>query len=244
MRSFSGWFDAQPHVCVPSQDGLMRAFKEAATCMRSFSGWFDAQPHPHVCVPSQDGLMCSHMYAFLLRMDGLMRSHMYAFLLRMVWGPALARAARGYAGDVSAASALDLSTQVEPLPRLMLTMTTLRMSNVVLIDLRSAVEIAAKGSPQLPRGASKPLLVPLATVLDKRLRSQMSGAGGVEVQSTAMVIAALKKVTKGTTVLLLDRNGSTSKEGDVGGAPGPPAKATCSRAQHGHMASIKNWQEN
>eukprot|EP00240_Pyramimonas_obovata_P004573 CAMPEP_0118957528 /NCGR_PEP_ID=MMETSP1169-20130426/62150_1 /TAXON_ID=36882 /ORGANISM="Pyramimonas obovata, Strain CCMP722" /LENGTH=400 /DNA_ID=CAMNT_0006905615 /DNA_START=31 /DNA_END=1233 /DNA_ORIENTATION=+ len=116
--------------------------------------------------------------------------------LSPVWGPALASSIRGYAGDISAASALDLVTQ----------------SNVMMVDLRSAEEIAAKGSPLLPRGASKLSLVPVATIMDKRLRGQMSRAASVEVESTAIVIAALKRVTKGTTVLLLDRKGSTSKQ--------------------------------
>lgn len=112
-----------------------------------------------------------------------------------IWVPALATAFRGYAGELSPPTSLDI----------------LNTEDCLLIDLRSPEEILGKGSPALPRGVvSKMIQVELARVKDKKLRSAMASPFDLEVSSTAVIISSLKKVKKGLKILLLDTNGSLS----------------------------------
>jgi rhodanese-related sulfurtransferase len=102
---------------------------------------------------------------------------------------------RGYAGEISPAAALDSVTN---------------NSNTVLIDIRTEREKETGGVPDLPSN-NRLLEVEYAQIEDRKIRSQLRDASGIERQVTALQIASLKKVGKGTTVMLLDKNGSTSR---------------------------------
>lgn len=102
---------------------------------------------------------------------------------------------RGYAGDVSAPAALDLvSTR----------------GNTFIVDLRSEREKENGGALDIP-GNGRLIELEYAEVGDRKLRSQLRNVSGLELQVTAMEVAALKKIGKGSTLLLLDRNGGQSR---------------------------------
>jgi len=116
-------------------------------------------------------------------------------------GPGLLGAAfgslRGFAGEISAAQALDLLSNE---------------GNAVLIDIRTEAEKESSGLPDAPSSASGKLVeVEYATVADKKLRGALKDPGYIEAQVTALQIAALKRLGKGTKILLLDRYGNASK---------------------------------
>lgn len=107
----------------------------------------------------------------------------------------LGGALRGYAGQVSPAAALDiLSTQ----------------GNCVMVDIRSAREKESAGLPDLPNNG-KLVELEYASVADRRVRSQLRNAGDIELKVTALQVAALKKIGKGTTIFLMDKNGGNAK---------------------------------
>lgn len=102
---------------------------------------------------------------------------------------------RGYAGDISAPAALDLvSTR----------------NNTYIIDLRSDREKESAGSLDIP-GNGRLIELPYAAFEDRKLRGQLRNVPALELQTTALLVASLKKLGKGSTILLVDRNGSTSK---------------------------------
>ncbi|GAB4821917.1 hypothetical protein N2152v2_008963 [Parachlorella kessleri] len=105
-------------------------------------------------------------------------------------------ALRGFAGEVSPAAALDALSSG---------------GGAVLLDIRTAREKEAAGLPDLPGGSGKLVEVEYASIADRKLRGQLRNAGDLELKITAMQVAALKRLGKGTTVYLLDRNGSSSK---------------------------------
>lgn len=102
-------------------------------------------------------------------------------------------AARGYAGDVPPTTALD---------------ALVSEGNNALIDIRAAADKEAEGVPDLPDNTK---LVELEFVslpgADAELRNKQS----VEAESTAVQIAALKKLSTGMTVYILDDEGSNAK---------------------------------
>eukprot|EP00884_Botryococcus_braunii_P022393 jgi/Botrbrau1/8838/Bobra.0335s0025.1 len=102
---------------------------------------------------------------------------------------------RGYRGDLTPASALDLVSNE---------------GNVVLVDLRSDREKESGGIPELPSGRSA-IELEYVTIADRKIRGQLRNPGALETTVTALEIAQLKRVSKGTTVLLLDKSGSQSK---------------------------------
>lgn len=103
---------------------------------------------------------------------------------------------RGYAGDVSAPAALDL-------------VATRR--NTFIVDLRSEREKESGGVLDVPGGAARLIELEYAAVEDRKLRSQLRNVSQLELQVTSMEVASLKKIGKGSTVLLIDRNGSQAK---------------------------------
>ena len=121
--------------------------------------------------------------------------------LLYVVGPPLVRslstAARGYAGDVSPAAALDAVSAG---------------GDVALVDIRSAREKESAGLPDLPSGGlggggGRYLEVEFAGLEDRRLRGALRDAAAVERRVTALQVASLKRLGKGTRILLMDRNG-------------------------------------
>eukprot|EP00878_Enallax_costatus_P000403 GHUV01000492.1.p1 GENE.GHUV01000492.1~~GHUV01000492.1.p1 ORF type:complete len:402 (+),score=171.48 GHUV01000492.1:78-1283(+) len=104
---------------------------------------------------------------------------------------------RGYAGEVTAAQALDLVAND---------------GSAVLIDIRTEREKEASGLADVPGGAKGKLLeVEFAFTEDKKLRGQLRDASAIEAQITALQIGALKRIGRGTKVLLLDRYGNQAK---------------------------------
>lgn len=102
---------------------------------------------------------------------------------------------RGYAGELNAAAAQDAIVN----------------NNAVLVDVRTFKEKEASGVPDLPSAASSKVFeVEFATTEDRKLRSSLRDANALEAQVTALQIAALKKINKGSTLVLLDRYGSTA----------------------------------
>lgn len=104
---------------------------------------------------------------------------------------ALLTALRGYAGDVSAAAALD---------------AVVGRGSSVLLDIRSRRDKEAQGVPDLPGGA-RLIEVELASVGDRRLRGSLRDASAAERQLTALQISSLRRVSRGTPLLLLDSRG-------------------------------------
>lgn len=104
---------------------------------------------------------------------------------------------RGYAGEVTAASALDLVVQ---------------SGDTVIVDIRTQKEKEASGVPDVPGSASGRVIeVEYAITEDRKLRGQLKDPNYIEATVTALQIAALKKVNKGTKIILLDRYGSSSQ---------------------------------
>eukprot|EP00798_Chlamydomonas_sp_ICE-L_P025113 gene25113-10754_t len=102
---------------------------------------------------------------------------------------------KGYAGKYTAAAAQD----------------NIVNAGAFLIDVRSAREKDASGLPDLPSSAnSKYFEVELATTADRKLRGSLRDAGSLEVQITALQIASLKKLSKGSIVIIMDKNGGTA----------------------------------
>lgn len=105
-------------------------------------------------------------------------------------------ALRGYAGDVTPAAALDaLSSR----------------GDTVLVDVRSARDKESQGIPDVPNSGSKLVELEYAIIEDRLVRGQLRNLGALETKITALQIAALKRLSKGTTVFLLDKNGSVAK---------------------------------
>lgn len=104
---------------------------------------------------------------------------------------------RGFAGEVTAAQALDLLASD---------------GSAVLIDIRTEREKEASGLADVPGGSKGKLLeVEYAFTEDRKLRGQLRDPSAIEAQVTALQIAALKRIGRGSKVLLLDRFGNTSK---------------------------------
>lgn len=102
---------------------------------------------------------------------------------------------RGYAGDISPAGALD---------------SVATDGNTYIIDLRSAREKETSGTPDLPVG-QRLIELEYASMDDRRLRGQLRDVAALELQVTVLELSSLKKIGKGSSLLLLDRNGSASK---------------------------------
>lgn len=122
-----------------------------------------------------------------------------ALLLLYLLTPSLfssiAYAARGYKGDLSAAQVLDLISS----------------SNYVLIDVRTEKEKAKSGLPSLPRNAkNKFLSVPLEE-LPGKLKGQLRNPRKLEAEIAALKISFLKRVGKGSNIVLLDSSGDIAK---------------------------------
>ena len=109
--------------------------------------------------------------------------------------PFIATLVRGYASDVSPLVALEMLTQ-----------------DAMLVDLRKESEADIRGVPSLPRG-SKGVFVacPMDTISDRALRSAISDPTALEAESTARIIASLKKASRSRRVILLDSQSSQAK---------------------------------
>ncbi|DBA67880.1 hypothetical protein WJX79_004261 [Trebouxia sp. C0005] len=102
---------------------------------------------------------------------------------------------RGHAGEINPAAALD---------------AVATGGNVVIVDIRTSRKKQSGGVPDLPFD-NRLIEVEYAEIVDRKVQGQLQNVGAIERQVTALQIASLKKVNKRTQILLLDKNGSTSK---------------------------------
>ncbi|KAG0614768.1 hypothetical protein M758_6G202300 [Ceratodon purpureus] len=104
-------------------------------------------------------------------------------------------AVRGFKGELTALKALDL----------------LSKEDYVLLDVRSEKEKSKSGVPSLPRNAKNKFLpIPVEEVSGK-LRGQLRNIRKVEAEITALKIAALKRINKGSRLIIIDSNGDVAK---------------------------------
>ncbi|TVU28339.1 hypothetical protein EJB05_19854 [Eragrostis curvula] len=108
-------------------------------------------------------------------------------LLPPVWSLVSANL-RGYKGDLTPAQALDKVTT----------------QDYVLIDVRSDKDKAKAGVPQLPSNAKNKLIsVPLED-LPSKLKNMVRSAKKAEAEITALKISYLKRIGKGSNVIIMD----------------------------------------
>jgi len=102
----------------------------------------------------------------------------------------------GYSGDLKPTSALDLLK---------------KDGNVVLVDIRPQVERENQGVPDLRRGArSRSAIVEIFKV-EGSLRSKLRNPKETDTIITAAIIRNLKSVKPNTKVIVMDEDGSQSK---------------------------------
>lgn len=117
------------------------------------------------------------------------------YLLAPTIFSSIAYSARGFAGQLTAAQTLDLLTT----------------SDYLLVDVRTDKERSRTGTPALPRPAQKKRYSIPVEDLPGKLRGQLRNARKVEAELTAIKIAALKRLGKGSKIAILDANGSVAK---------------------------------
>ncbi|CAL0325748.1 unnamed protein product [Lupinus luteus] len=102
---------------------------------------------------------------------------------------------RGYKGDLTAAQTLDLiSTQ-----------------NYILLDIRSEKDKDKTGIPRLPSSAKNKLIsIPLEE-LPSKLKGVVRNVKNVEAEIAALKISYLKKINKGTNIVILDSYSDSAK---------------------------------
>jgi len=107
----------------------------------------------------------------------------------------VAYAARGYKGDLTAPQALDLLTK----------------EDYTLIDVRTDKEKVKSGVPSLPRNIKNKLFALPVEELGGKLRGQLRNARKVEAEVTAIKISSLKRVNKGSKIVIIDSTGDIAK---------------------------------
>lgn len=84
-------------------------------------------------------------------------------------------------------------------------------SSSILVDIRTQKEKESSGVPDVPSSFGGRLVeVEFAVTEDKKLRNALRDPNSIEAAVTSMQIASLKRVNKGTKVILLDRYGNTA----------------------------------
>lgn len=115
-------------------------------------------------------------------------------LIPSVWS-AISFNFRGYKGDLSPAQALDLISS----------------QNYLMIDIRSEKDKNKAGIPRLPSAAkNKMISVPLEE-LPAKLKGLVRNAKKVEAEIAALKISYLKKVNKGSNIVILDSYSDVAK---------------------------------
>jgi len=107
----------------------------------------------------------------------------------------LSYATRGYKGDLTAAQALDL----------------LSKEDYVLVDVRSEKEKAKSGVPSLPRNAKNKFLPIPVEELPGKIRGQLRNARKVEAEVAALKISYLKRLNRGSRIVIIDSTGDIAK---------------------------------
>ncbi|CAN6239559.1 unnamed protein product [Urochloa humidicola] len=115
-------------------------------------------------------------------------------LLPPVWS-LVSYTLRGYKGELTPAQALDMVTT----------------QGYVLVDVRTDKDKAKAGVPQLPSNAKNKLIsVPLEE-LPSKLKGMVRSAKKAEAEITALKISYLKKIGKGSNVIIMDSYNDISK---------------------------------
>ncbi|GJN22144.1 hypothetical protein PR202_gb09683 [Eleusine coracana subsp. coracana] len=115
-------------------------------------------------------------------------------LLPPVWS-LVSVSLRGYKGDLTAAQALDKVTS----------------QDYVLIDVRNEKDKAKAGVPQLPPNAKNRVIsVPLED-LPSKLKGMVRNAKRAEAEITALKISYLKRIGKGSNVIIMDSYSDSAK---------------------------------
>ncbi|KAF0932495.1 hypothetical protein E2562_010391 [Oryza meyeriana var. granulata] len=121
-----------------------------------------------------------------------------AFLAYLLLPPAwslLSFTLRGYKGDLTAAQALDMVTS----------------QDYVLIDVRTEKDKAKAGVPQLPSNAKNKLIsIPLEE-LPSKTKSMVRNAKQAEAEIAALKISYLKRIGKGSNVIIMNSYWDNSK---------------------------------
>lgn len=118
-----------------------------------------------------------------------------ALLLVYLIVPGLLSSLAFSARDFTAAQALDLLTK----------------EDYTLVDVRTDTQRARTGVPALPRNAKKKLVAVPVEELPNKLRSQTRNARKVEAEITALKISSLKRLGKGSKIIIIDQNGDSAK---------------------------------
>ncbi|KAH7858090.1 hypothetical protein Vadar_019866 [Vaccinium darrowii] len=102
---------------------------------------------------------------------------------------------RGYKGDLSPAQALDLISS----------------RNYLMIDIRSEKDKNKAGIPRLPSSAkSRMVAIPLEE-LPSKLKGLVRNAKKVEAEIAALKISYLKKINKGSNIVIMDSYSDSAK---------------------------------
>ncbi|CAN1159143.1 Calcium sensing receptor, chloroplastic [Linum perenne] len=116
------------------------------------------------------------------------------FLLPSVWS-AVSYKLRGYKGDITAAQALDL----------------ISTKNHVMIDIRSEKDKDKAGIPRLPSNAKNQMVsIPLEE-LPSKLKGLVKNTKKLEAELAALKISYLKKINKGSNIIILDSYSDSAK---------------------------------
>ncbi|OEL36345.1 Calcium sensing receptor, chloroplastic [Dichanthelium oligosanthes] len=102
---------------------------------------------------------------------------------------------RGYKGELTPAQALDKVTT----------------QNYILIDVRTDKDKAKAGVPQLPSNAKNKLIYVPLEELPSKLKGMVRNAKKAEAEITALKISYLKKIGKGSNVIIMDSYNDISK---------------------------------
>ncbi|XP_040997252.1 calcium sensing receptor, chloroplastic [Juglans microcarpa x Juglans regia] len=116
------------------------------------------------------------------------------FLIPPIWST-ISYSLRGYKGELTPAQALDLiSTQ-----------------NHLMIDIRSEKDKDKAGIPRLPSSAKNRLIAIPLEELPSKLRGLVRNVKKVEAEMAALKISYLKKINKGSNIVILDSYSDSAK---------------------------------
>ncbi|CAI5937195.1 unnamed protein product [Closterium sp. NIES-64] len=118
------------------------------------------------------------------------------YLLLPSIGRGIAYSFRGYAGELTAAQALDVLEREES----------------VLVDVRSEDQKLSSGVPSLPRGLSRKIIYVPVEEVPVELRDQLKNPLDTEAELTAIKVASLKRIGRRAKLIVIDNDNEISKQ--------------------------------
>nr|BAJ86075.1 predicted protein [Hordeum vulgare subsp. vulgare] len=121
-----------------------------------------------------------------------------AFLAYLLLPPAwslLSYGLRGYKGDLNPAQALDMVTS----------------QGYLIIDVRSENDKGKAGVPQLPSNAKNKIISLPLEELPNKIKGMVRNAKRAEAEIAALKISYLKRIGKGSNIVVMDSYGDNSK---------------------------------